>query len=229
MEDLSLDKHIEVAELYSCEVEYLAEHFSGKKYPWELLSGLRELIEGLIDKGIDGFELVDTGVLVGEGTVISPTAVIEPPAIIGKNCVLRPGAYIRGCVVTGDGCVIGNSTEIKGSILLDGVQAPHYNYIGDSVLGNGAHLGAGVILSNLKGDKKEVVVHAEADYPTGRRKLGAMLGDGADIGCGSVLNPGTVIGRGSRVYPLQSVRGCLFPDSILKPTGVFPIIKDEED
>jgi NDP-sugar pyrophosphorylase family protein len=218
-----LDKHIEGGELYECKVKYLKAHFLSAKHPWELLSGIRELIEKLIEEGIEGFELVDTGVLVGEGTLISPTAVIEPPTVIGKNCTLRPGAYIRGCVVTGEGCVIGNSTEIKGSILLDLVQAPHYNYIGDSVLGNRAHLGAGVILSNLKGDQSEVTVHADADYPTGRRKLGAMLGDGADIGCGSVLNPGTVICRGSRVYPLQSVRGCIPPNSLLKPEGIFPL------
>ena len=132
---------------------------------------------------------------------------------------MRPGAYIRGSVITGRGCVIGNSSELKNCVLLDGVQAPHYNYIGDSVLGNFAHMGAGSICSNLKSDGHAVVIHGDKEYETGLRKLGAILADGADIGCGSVLNPGTVVGKNTSVYPLTPLRGVYPSDAIVKGTG----------
>ena len=136
---------------------------------------------------------------------------------------MRPGAFLRGSILVGDNAVVGNSTELKNCILFDGVQVPHYNYVGDSILGYKAHMGAGAVTSNVKGDKKPVVVHGESAYETGLKKFGAMLGDGAEIGCGSVLNPGTIIGRDSQVYPLSSVRGVVPACSIVKgERGVFP-------
>ena len=146
--------------------------------------------------------------------MLSP--VIIPPAIIGRGTVLRTGAFIRGPVIIGEGCVIGNSTEVKHSILLDNVQIPHYNYVGDSVLGNHAHLGAGAICSNLKSDKSNVVIHAETDIDTRQKKLGAIIADNVEIGCGCVLNPGTIIGKRTVIYPLTSVRGVYPADTIVK-------------
>jgi NDP-sugar pyrophosphorylase family protein len=153
---------------------------------------------------------------MGENVKIAPTAYIEGPAIIGANTEIRPGAYIRGTVIIGEKCVIGNSTELKNAVLCDGVQVPHYNYVGDSVLGDKAHLGAGAICSNFKGDGSNITVRGDQNYATGLRKMGAILGDRADIGCGSVLNPGTVIGKGTRVYPLNSLRGVYPEKSIVK-------------
>ena len=174
------------------------------------------MIAALLAEGIEGYTLLKEGVLVGKNVKIAATATIEPPAIIGNNTEIRPGAYLRGQVIVGDGCVVGNSTELKHCILLDAVQAPHYNYVGDSVLGFHAHLGAGVICSNLKADGKPVVIHGDEDYPTGLRKVGAFLGDGADIGCNSVLNPGTVVGQNSSVYPLTPLRGVIGANCIVK-------------
>lgn len=173
-------------------------------------------VKKLLDEKPEGFFEALPGVLVGENVEISPTATIIAPAVIGKNTEIRPGAYIRGNVFVGEGCVIGNSTELKNCILLDKVQAPHYNYIGDSILGNRAHTGAGVICSNLKSDGKAVVIKGEENYETGLRKVGAILGDGADIGCSCVLNPGTVVGKNTSAYPLTPLRGVYPPDCIIK-------------
>ncbi len=170
----------------------------------------------LISDGISGYRLLADDVLIGEDVTIAPTATIIGPAVIGKGTEIRPGAYIRGNVITGEGCVIGNSSELKNCILLDGVQAPHYNYIGDSVLGNRAHLGAGVVCSNLKADGKNVVIKGDENYETSRRKVGAILADGADIGCNSVINPGTVVGKNTSVYPLTSLRGVYPSECIVK-------------
>ena len=190
--------------------------FEGVTYPWEVLPKIKEYVLSLINSGIDGYKTLKEGVLIGENVKISPLCVIEPPAIIGEETEIRPGAYLRGNVIIGKKCVIGNSTEIKNSILFDHVDAPHYNYIGDSILGNGAHMGAGVIASNLKSDKTNVTVRGQESYETGLRKMGAVLGDKAEIGCGAVLNPGTVIGKGASVYPLTSVRGIVPEYSIVK-------------
>ena len=158
------------------------------------------------------------GILVGEHVRIHPAATIEPPAVIGAGTEIRPGAFLRGNVIIGENCVIGNSSELKNCILLDGVQVPHYNYVGDSILGNRAHMGAGSICSNLKSDGKPVVIHGDEEYATGLRKVGGILADGADIGCGCVLNPGTIIGKNTSVYPLTSVRGVIGEASIVKST-----------
>ena len=207
---------VKIKNLYECEVPYLKELFDSHVYPWELLPLIKETINELLKTGIEGFTELKEGVLVGQNVKISETATIDAPAIIGHNTEVRPGAYIRGNLITGSNCVLGNSSEFKNAILLDKAQIPHYNYVGDSVLGNRAHLGAGSICSNLKSDGKNVVIHADADIETGLRKVGAFLADGADVGCQCVLNPGTVIGKKTSVYPLTSVRGVIKENCIVK-------------
>ena len=208
---------IKTKDLFDCTLPFLKELFEESQYPWDILSKIGELIKRLIAEGLDGYRLYSEGVLCADGVRIHPQSQISAPCIIGAGCEIRPGAFIRGNVIMGDGCVIGNSTELKNCILLCGVQVPHYNYVGDSILGNGAHMGAGSICSNLKSDKKAVVIRGESEYETHLRKVGAFLGDGADVGCGCVLNPGTVIGKGSRVYPLLSLRG-VYPEKVIVKT-----------
>lgn len=153
---------------------------------------------------------------------------VKGPAIIGADVEVRPGAFIRGNVIVGEGAVVGNSTELKNVILFDGVQVPHYNYVGDSILGYKSHMGASSLTSNVKSDKTLVKVHAgDGDIETGLKKFGAMLGDFVEVGCGSVLNPGTVVGSHSNIYPLSSVRGCVDENSIYKKDGV--IVRKRED
>ncbi len=212
-------KEVKTKELYARWPEFLAPLFEECEYPWEMLPKIKPYIMELIEKGIPGYKLIAADVLVGENVKIYPTATIEGPAIIGSHTEVRPGAFIRGSVIIGEGCVIGNSSEFKNCILLEKVQVPHYNYIGDSVLGNKAHTGAGTICSNLKSDGKAVVIHGEKDYETGLRKIGGILADGADVGCGSVINPGTVIGRNTSVYPLTALRGVYPADCIVKGTN----------
>jgi NDP-sugar pyrophosphorylase family protein len=211
-----LNKSVEIKELFDCKTPYLITLFEKYKYPWEILPEIKNYIRELIENGIEGYEEISEGVLVGKNVKIYPTAVIEAPAIIGDGTEIRPGAFIRGSVITGANCVIGNSTELKNCVMLDKVQVPHYNYVGDSVLGNHAHMGAGSICSNLKSDGKPVVIHGDTDYETGLRKIGGILADGADVGCGCVLNPGTVIGKNTSVYPLTSLRGVFPSDCIVK-------------
>lgn len=213
--DTALDK-IKTQDLFACNTPYLQDLFAACEYPWELLAGLKEYLAKLIQNGIPGYEEIADGVWVGENVKIYPNVTIEGPAVIGAGSELRPGAFLRGNVITGEKCVLGNSSEFKHCILLDGVQAPHYNYVGDSVLGNRAHLGAGSICSNLKADGKNVVIHGETDYETGLRKLGGILADGADVGCSCVLNPGCVIGKNTSVYPMNALRGIFPPDCIVK-------------
>ncbi|MBO5196612.1 MAG: UDP-N-acetylglucosamine pyrophosphorylase [Clostridia bacterium] len=191
-----------------------------------MLLKISDLVMQLQKTKIEGYSFISEGVLVGEGVTIHESVTIMPPAIIGSGTEIRIGAFLRGNVITGEGCVIGNSTELKNCILLDKVQVPHYNYVGDSVLGNKAHMGAGSICSNLKSDGKTVVIHGETEYPTGLRKIGAILGDGADIGCGCVLNPGTVVGKRTSVYPLTSLRGVYPSDCIVKSSSV--VVKREK-
>ena len=213
-----MNKLVKTKDLYASTPDYLAPLFDSCEYPWEMLPKIKAYILDLIEKGIEGYTLIVDNVLVGENVKIYPTATIEGPTIIGSNCEVRPGAFIRGSVITGSGCVIGNSSELKNCILLDKVQIPHYNYVGDSVLGNKAHTGAGTICSNLKSDGKPVVIHGDVDYETGLRKIGGILADGADVGCGSVINPGTVIGKNTSVYPLTALRGVYPADCIVKST-----------
>ena len=211
-----LNKSVEIKELFDCKTPYIVPLFENHTYPWEVLPEIKDYIINLISKGIERYTLIAENVLVGENVKIHPSATIIAPAIIGSGTEIRTGAFIRGNVITGENCVIGNSSELKNCVLLDKVQVPHYNYVGDSVLGNYAHMGAGSICSNLKSDGKSVVIHADEDYVTGLRKIGGILADKADIGCGCVLNPGTVIGKGTSVYPLTSLRGVYPADSIVK-------------
>ncbi len=209
-------KSVKNTDLFECSNKYISALFENKEYPWDILKSLKGYIDELINGGMEGFREIQKGVFVGEDVKIYPNTVIEAPAIIGKGTEIRPGAFLRGYVLVGENCVIGNSTEIKHSVLLDKVQVPHYNYVGDSILGNHAHMGAGAVCSNLKADGKPVVVHGDEDYETSLRKVGAILGDNADVGCGCVLNPGTIIGKGTSVYPLTSVRGVMPENSIVK-------------
>lgn len=211
---------LKTCELYNCEVPYLKELFDSCEYPWEMLNKINSLILSLCKQGLDGFTEIKPNVFVGKDVSIADTATIEAPAIIGHGTEIRPGAYIRGNVITGENCVLGNSSEFKNCILLDKVQAPHYNYVGDSVLGNKAHMGAGSICSNLKSDGKNVVIHGQTDIKTGLRKIGGILADGADIGCGCVINPGTVIGKSTSVYPLTALRGVYPENSIVKAQNI---------
>ena len=190
-------------------------------YPHEALPYIGDFIKELIKNlSSDEYERIGEDVYAAKDVKIAKTATIEGPCVIGKGTEVRPGAYIRGKVLIGQGCVIGNSTEIKNAILFDSVQVPHYNYVGDSILGYHSHMGAGVICSNVRGDKKPVVIHGDDEkIETGLKKVGAMLGDYAEIGCNSVLNPGAIVGRNAQVYPLSSVRGTVPADSIWKRDG----------
>ena len=190
-------------------------------YPWEVLPHIGEIIEEIAKTLPAGeYQLIGKNMYVHKTVKLPPTAAIKGPLLICPDTEIRTGAFLRGNVIIGGGCVIGNSTEIKNAILFDRVQVPHFNYIGDSILGSRAHFGAGALTSNVKSDKTLVKVHGEdGDIETGLKKFGAMVGDGAEIGCNSVLNPGTIIGRNSNVYPLSSVRGCVNADSIYKKQG----------
>lgn len=200
-------------------IDYIDTLVFSKEYPWEILPEIKQYVQKLIEKGIKGFTLMDKGVLVGKNVTIAKTATIIGPTILGNNVEVRPGAYIRGSVIVGDESVVGNSSELKNAILMKHSQVPHYNYVGDSILGNYSHMGAGSICSNLKSDGKNVIIHGEKNYETGLRKIGGILGDHADIGCGSVLNPGTIIGKNTQVYPLSMLRGTYKENSIVKSTS----------
>ncbi|MBO5253604.1 MAG: UDP-N-acetylglucosamine pyrophosphorylase [Clostridia bacterium] len=203
----------------------LLENFT---YPWEALPLIREFILGLGETlSPDEYECRDGNVWIARSAKLYPNIYIAGPTIIGPDTEVRPGAFIRGSALIGAGCVVGNSTEIKNAILFDGAQAPHYNYIGDSILGYKAHTGAGAITSNLKQDHSNVSIRTEDErFETGLRKFGAILGDGAEVGCGSVLNPGTVVGRKARIYPLSMVRGFVPGFSIYKRAGEIAGIRE---
>ncbi len=211
-----MDKFVKTNQLFNCTTPYLSPLFDKHKYPWEILPLIKNYILYLIDNELQGFKEISKNVFIGKDVKIYPTATIEGPAIIGDGTEIRPGAFLRGNIITGKDCIIGNSTELKNCIMLDKVQVPHYNYVGDSILGNFAHMGAGSICSNLKSDGKNVVVHGEIDYETGLRKMGAILADKADIGCGVVLNPGTIVGKNTSIYPLVPVRGVIPDNCIVK-------------
>ena len=168
-------KVVLTSELFDCGIPYLREYFEEAKYPWELLPKIKEIIKKVLENGLPGYTLLKEGVLVGENVTISPTATIIPPAIIGSNTEIRPGAYIRGNLICGDNCVLGNSCEFKNAIILYHVQVPHYSYVGDSILGNYAHMGAGSICSNLKSDGKNIVIHGEEEYETGLIQVRHLL------------------------------------------------------
>ena len=187
------------------------------EYPWDALPGIGAMIEEL-GKTLPGDEFLQIRdrIWVHRTATVAPTAHIGAPCIIGANTEVRHGAFIRGNALVGDACVVGNSTELKNVILFDGVQVPHYNYVGDSILGYKAHMGAGSITSNVKSDKTLVTVRSEPPVETGIKKVGSMLGDFAEVGCGCVLNPGTVVGRNSNIYPGSCVRGVIPENCIYK-------------
>ena len=192
-------------------------------YPWEALPHIADFIRK-IGASLSPAHYTNMGgdVYIAKDAKIAPSAHIGGPCIIGSGAEIRHCAYIRGSVIVGAGAVVGNSTELKNCILFDAVQIPHYNYVGDSILGYKAHLGAGAVTSNVKSDKSHVHVKGEDfDVDTGRKKVGAMIGDGVEVGCGAVLCPGTVIGRGSTVYPLVRVRGVIPENHIVKSTGLI--------
>ena len=210
-----------VKENYSLDQTIAKDIFNGVTYPWEVLPKISSFILELgATLSEDEYEKRGEHVWVAKSAKVAPTAFINGPAIIGKDAEVRHCAFIRGNAIVGEGAVVGNSTELKNVILFNKVQVPHYNYVGDSVLGYKSHMGAGSITSNVKSDKKLVVVKAgEEKIETGMKKFGAMLGDEVEVGCGSVLNPGTVVGNHSNIYPLSSVRGFVPANSIYKKQG----------
>ena len=218
-----------IKDLYDLEHTQAREYLEKYTYPWEALKGIKDLIVE-IGQTLDPEEYTE----VSEHVWVHKTATVFPSAYLGAPCIISPEtevrhcAFIRGSALVGASCVVGNSCELKNVILFDHVQTPHYNYVGDSILGYYAHMGAGSVTSNVKSDKKLVVVHGgEEEMETGLKKFGAMLGDHVEVGCNSVLNPGTVVGRNSRVYPTSCVRGVVPADSIYKDNG--KIVRQKED
>ncbi len=214
-------KDVTIQELYTLEETIAKDIFEGVMYPWEVLPKISEFIIQLGNTlPEEKFEKRGENVWVAKSAKVYPTAHIGGPAIIDEEAEIRHCAFIRGNAIVGKGAVVGNSTELKNVILFNKVQVPHYNYVGDSVLGFKAHMGAGSITSNVKSDKTLVVVRAgEESFETGLKKFGAMLGDNVEVGCNSVLNPGTVIGKASNVYPTSMVRGFIPANSIYKKQG----------
>lgn len=210
-----------ISELYDLSHTMADQYLQGFTYPWEALKGIKNMVITLGENLCEDYTQVSPQVWVHKTATVAPTAFLGAPCIIGANTEVRHCAFIRGSALVGENCVVGNSVELKNVILFDNVQTPHYNYVGDSILGYKAHMGAGSITSNVKSDKKPVVIHGNPSIETGLKKVGAMLGDFAEIGCNSVLNPGTIIGRNSNVYPLSCVRGVVPANSIYKASGVI--------
>ena len=206
-----------IEDLYDLEHSMARDYLSRFIYPWEALKGIKEMIVELgVTLNKDDFLEISPQVWIHKTAKVAPTALIGSPCIIGAGTEVRHCAFIRGSALVGADCVVGNSVELKNVILFDGVQVPHYNYVGDSILGYKSHMGAGSVTSNVKSDKSLVVIHADRQIPTGIKKVGAMLGDFVEVGCNSVLNPGTVVGRHSNVYPTSCVRGVVPENSIYK-------------
>lgn len=207
-----------ITNLYNLEETIASKIFEGATYPWEVLPKIGEYIIELGNTlSKEEYEKIGENIWIAKSATVAPTAYINGPAIIGKNAEIRHCAFIRKNAIIGEGTVVGNSTELKNVILFNKVQVPHYNYVGDSILGYKAHMGAGAITSNVKSDKKLVIVkNEEQSIETGLKKFGAMIGDEVEVGCGSVLNPGTVVGKNSNIYPLSSVRKVIPSNSIYK-------------
>ncbi|MBP3672986.1 MAG: UDP-N-acetylglucosamine pyrophosphorylase [Oscillospiraceae bacterium] len=212
---------IKTQELYDLNHTIAGEYLAGFEYPWQALAGIKNLILELGSHLGEEYTEVAPTVWVHKTAVVAPTAYLGAPCIIGAGTEVRHCAFIRGSALVGENCVVGNSVELKNVILFDNVQVPHYNYVGDSILGYKSHMGAGSLTSNVKSDKTLVVVkNGEEQIPTGLKKFGAMVGDFVEVGCNSVLNPGTVVGRNSNIYPTSCVRGVVPEKSIWKTGGV---------
>ena len=208
-------------ELYDLDHSIAGSYLAAFQYPWEALAGIKDLILNLGSALGDDYTQTAPQVWVHKTAVVAPTAYLGAPCIIGPGTEVRHCAFIRGSALVGENCVVGNSVELKNVILFDNVQVPHYNYVGDSILGYRSHMGAGSLTSNVKSDKTLVVIKSKDEaIPTGRKKVGAMVGDFVEVGCNSVLNPGTVIGRHSNIYPTSCVRGVVPENSIFKTGGI---------
>jgi len=208
-----------VSELYDLKHSLAGEYLSGCQYPWEAVTEIRSLIVALGQTLPEEYVQTRPQIWIHRTARVAESAQIAPPCILGAGTQVRHGAFLRGAVLAGEDCVIGNSVEVKNAILFDGVQIPHFNYVGDSILGYKAHMGAGAVTSNVRSDKMPVVIHGQTEIVTGLKKLGAMLGDFAEVGCNAVLNPGTVLGRNTVVYPLSCVRGIVPAGHIFKNSG----------
>lgn len=207
-----------INDLLDLEHTIARELFEGKEYPWEVLSELKEFVYKLgAQLPADEFTSPEEGVWIANDAKVFPSAYIAPPCIIDHGAEVRHCAFIRGTAIVGKNCVVGNSVELKYALLFDNVQVPHYNYVGDSILGYKSHMGAGSITSNVKSDRTLVVVkNGDEKIETGRKKFGAVLGDHVEVGCNSVLNPGTVVGRNTNIYPVSCVRGVVPENSVYK-------------
>ena len=217
------------ADLFDLSQTEHAALFDGCEFAWEALKKIPAYIAANVKPELhnkcEGRAFIGEKVFIGEGTVVEDGAMIKGPAIIGQNCQIRHNAYIRENVIIGDGCVVGNSSELKNALLFNGCQVPHFNYIGDSILGHKAHLGAGVICSNLKSLPGNVTVELDGKpFDTGLRKFGALVGDGAEVGCNSVLNPGSILGRGAIFYPGVNWRGILPAHMIAKNKSEIEVV-----
>ncbi len=211
---------IKINELYDLNETIAADYLKGFEYPWEALAGIKEFIVKLGETlPVDKFDKIGDDIWVAKSAKVAPTACLNGPLIVDEEAEVRHCAFVRGSAIVGKNSVVGNSTELKNVILFNNVQVPHYNYVGDSILGYKSHMGAGSITSNVKSDKKLVVVKGEENYETGLKKFGAMLGDRVEVGCNSVLNPGSVIGRDCIVYPTSCFRGVLPENHIFKKSG----------
>ena len=210
--------NVKTTDLFDLEKTIAKDIFNGRTYPWEVLPEIKAFVIELGKKlPKDLFTLRGENVWVANSCKIYPNVYIDGPCIIDEGTEIRPGAFIRGSVIVGKNCVIGNSSELKNCIIFDSVQVPHFNYVGDSILGYKSHIGAGGVTSNMKSDKSLVVLHfADGDMETGYKKFGAMIGDYVEVGCNSVLNPGTIIGRHSNIYPTSCVRGYVPENCIFK-------------
>ena len=209
---------VKTSELYDLSHTLARDMLAECEYPWQALSKIKDTVLAIgATLPADEYDNPAEGIWIAKSATVAPSATINPPCIIGKDTEVRTGAFVRGSVIVGERCVVGNSCELKNAILFDCVQVPHFNYVGDSILGYRSHTGAGAITSNVKSDKSLVKVLTDDGYvETGLKKFGAMLGDFVEVGCNSVLNPGTVVGRNTNIYPLSSVRGTVPPDSIYK-------------
>ncbi len=215
-----MDTRLEIKDLFDLEHTRAASLFEGARYPWEVLGKIKGYILQLgATLSPEEFDHPAEDIWIAKDAKVAPTACLNGPLIVDSGAEIRHCAFVRGSAIVGKGAVVGNSVELKNCVLFDGVQVPHFNYVGDSVLGWKAHMGAGSVTSNVKSDKRNIVIHAGEGIETGLRKIGAMLGDRVEVGCNSVLNPGTVIGRDCIVYPTSCVRGVIPEAHIYKDAG----------